>query len=190
MPQTCSRRLQFSAGHRVYNHEGKCANLHGHNYVLWVYARAARRYEMGNAIGGIASMINEKQRVPTSFIAEAKLAKMNEVTSSRPNPDLDFIGRVIDFSVLKIKLGEWIDLNWDHGFIFYEKDIELRTLFQGDERFIRNKSFMARFNPTAEEMAQFLLNEVCPYLFAPNGVEIYKIGLYETENCYAEASLL
>lgn len=31
---TCTRRLTFSAGHRVYGHESKCAHPHGHNYVV------------------------------------------------------------------------------------------------------------------------------------------------------------
>lgn len=30
-----TRRFQFCAGHRVYQHESKCANPHGHNYVLY-----------------------------------------------------------------------------------------------------------------------------------------------------------
>jgi 6-pyruvoyltetrahydropterin/6-carboxytetrahydropterin synthase len=29
----CTRRLTFCAGHRVLNHESKCAFPHGHNYV-------------------------------------------------------------------------------------------------------------------------------------------------------------
>lgn len=38
--QTCTRRIQFCAGHRVLGHEGKCANLHGHNYVAFFTAQA------------------------------------------------------------------------------------------------------------------------------------------------------
>jgi 6-pyruvoyltetrahydropterin/6-carboxytetrahydropterin synthase len=38
---TCRRRLQFAAGHRVFEHESKCAHLHGHNYVVWLYAKRA-----------------------------------------------------------------------------------------------------------------------------------------------------
>ena len=30
---TATGRIQFAAGHRVRNHEGKCQHLHGHNYV-------------------------------------------------------------------------------------------------------------------------------------------------------------
>src|SRR5882672_6774393 len=34
-----SRKIHFCYGHRVLNHESKCATVHGHNGVLWVYAR-------------------------------------------------------------------------------------------------------------------------------------------------------
>ena len=34
MAVTCTRRLCFEAGHRVYGHESKCANLHGHSYKV------------------------------------------------------------------------------------------------------------------------------------------------------------
>jgi len=34
MKVTASRYHDFSAGHRVYQHESKCAHLHGHNYRI------------------------------------------------------------------------------------------------------------------------------------------------------------
>lgn len=30
---TITKRFEFDAAHRLLNHEGKCANLHGHRYV-------------------------------------------------------------------------------------------------------------------------------------------------------------
>jgi 6-pyruvoyltetrahydropterin/6-carboxytetrahydropterin synthase len=33
MNLTVKRRIKFCAGHRLLGHDGKCANLHGHNYV-------------------------------------------------------------------------------------------------------------------------------------------------------------
>lgn len=38
---TCTRRLQFCAGHRVMGHENKCGHLHGHNYVVHLTAMTA-----------------------------------------------------------------------------------------------------------------------------------------------------
>lgn len=31
-----TRKLEFDAGHRVYKHESKCNNIHGHRYVVEV----------------------------------------------------------------------------------------------------------------------------------------------------------
>lgn len=142
--QTCTRRIQFSAGHRVYGHEGHCANLHGHNYVVFVEAEADR---------------------------------------------LDSLGRIIDFSVIKERVGGWIDRHWDHGFLYWKEDRECATLFGSDERFITQKHWMCPFNPTAEEMAKYLLFDLGPQLMANTDVRISRIILWETENCFATASL-
>ena len=40
MKITCTRRLQFCAGHRVVGHENKCAHLHGHNYIAHITANS------------------------------------------------------------------------------------------------------------------------------------------------------
>jgi len=31
---TCTRKLEFDAGHRLINHGGKCEHYHGHRYVV------------------------------------------------------------------------------------------------------------------------------------------------------------
>lgn len=46
----CARRMQFCSGHRVHQHEGKCAHLHGHNYVVLFYAQASRLDSKGRVI--------------------------------------------------------------------------------------------------------------------------------------------
>jgi len=98
--------------------------------------------------------------------------------------ELDSIGRVIDFSVIKGQLGTWIDKFWDHTFLIFEKDEEL---FNIRKTLAENKpAFICSFNPTAENMAKYLLDFVCPVLFNETGITITKIKLYETENCYVE----
>ena len=134
-----ARKIHFCSGHRVLNHESKCANAHGHNYTLWIHA-------------------------------EAK--------------ELDSIGRVIDFSVLKEKAGKWIDDNWDHTFLINEADVELLS---AKDLLQKNKPvFICSFNPTAEEMAKYLIDTVFPDLFAEDKIKITKVVLYETENCFVE----
>jgi 6-pyruvoyltetrahydropterin/6-carboxytetrahydropterin synthase len=134
------RIIKFDAGHRVVNHESKCATLHGHEYHVHIYASAK---------------------------------------------ELDSLGRVIDFSVIKDRVGTWIDRNWDHTMIIWGGDPNLEHLkkCQGYKPI-----FISKWNPTAENMAQFLLDHVCPYVLQNTGVEVKKIRLYETSNCYVEVT--
>jgi 6-pyruvoyltetrahydropterin/6-carboxytetrahydropterin synthase len=143
MTTTAIRRLQFCAGHRVLGHESKCANPHGHNYVVFLHARGIRQ-------------------------------------------DLDGLGRVIDFSVLKEKIGSWIEEKWDHTSILFSED---RELIAAMERFEATKKvFIMPMNPTAENMARYLLDFVAPHQLENTGVEVFKVALWETENCLAEVT--
>jgi 6-pyruvoyltetrahydropterin/6-carboxytetrahydropterin synthase len=136
------RKIHFCSGHRVLNHESKCANLHGHNYVAWVYAEV---------------------------------------------PELDSIGRVIDFSVLKEKVGGWIDEHWDHTTLLFIEDRELLEISIAFEK--NKKVFICPFNPTAENMAEYILKVVGPEVLVGTGVRLTKVELWETENCKVEVSL-
>jgi 6-pyruvoyltetrahydropterin/6-carboxytetrahydropterin synthase len=51
------------------------------------------------------------------------------------------------------------------------------------------KVFVLPTNPTAENMALYLLHEVAPRLLDGTGVTVRRVVLWETENCYTEASL-
>jgi len=101
--------------------------------------------------------------------------------------ELDAIGRVIDFAVLKEKIGKWIDDNWDHTFLVFEDDFEIKSFLEKGKW--NKKPFVCPFNPTAENMADYLLTFVCPKVLDGTGVKVSKVVLWETENCHAEASL-
>ena len=38
--KTCTRRLEFDFGHRLLNHESKCAHIHGHRGIIEVTCAA------------------------------------------------------------------------------------------------------------------------------------------------------
>lgn len=143
---TATRKLWFSAGHRVLGHENKCANLHGHNYTVYITVRL----KQGNK--------------------------------------LDAIGRVLDFGTIKHLIDPWIQSHWDHGMLIYDKDVELKRVFSREE-LNTHKLFICSFNPTAEEMASWLMDYCNTILLSTTGVEVSHIRLYETENCYADATL-
>jgi len=98
---------------------------------------------------------------------------------------LDSRGRVIDFGVLKEKFASWIDENWDHGFILWEQDQEAKSALAGMEQ---QKLFLLPENPTAENMARHLLDVVAPAVLSGTGVDVSKVVLWETENCFVEVS--
>lgn len=146
---TCTRSIEFDAGHRVLNHESKCAHLHGHRYKIMV-------------------------------------------TAAMDDPDqLDGIGRVIDFGQVKRILGGWIDSNWDHGMLLHEDDPiaeGLRGMKVGPDR-EPQKVWLLPYNPTAENIARYLIEDTCPELFRDSGITIIAVRVWETPNCYADASL-
>lgn len=141
--ETCVRKIHFCYGHRVMNHESKCATLHGHNGIIWVHAT--------------------------------------------PVSGLDQLGRVVDFSVLKEKVGGWVDTHWDHTMIINQADQKTIALLKEAPSF--KEIFILDNNPTAENMAHFLLWKICPQVLKDCGVIAHKITFYETENCYVEVNL-
>ncbi len=96
---------------------------------------------------------------------------------------LDKIGRVVDFSVLKEKIGGWIDHFWDHTSLVWDRDVEvvqaLKKLPQAKPPFVTS------WNPTAENMAEFLLKHLCPMVLQNTGVTVIKVVVWETPNCSA-----
>lgn len=105
--------------------------------------------------------------------------------TARPIQWLDSIGRVIDFSVLKDKLGTWLDQNWDHAFLLWRGDEEMTAVYASHSDW---KHYVLPTNPTAENMAAYLLNVICPELFQQTGISITAVVVEETENCVAEVS--
>ena len=100
--------------------------------------------------------------------------------------ETDDVGRVIDFADLKRLFKGWLDEHWDHGFVLCEAD-------ENGIRAIREvepcKFFVLPNNPTAENIATYLLMEVCPQLLADTGVTASKVVIWETDESFAEASL-
>jgi 6-pyruvoyltetrahydropterin/6-carboxytetrahydropterin synthase len=100
--------------------------------------------------------------------------------------ETDSVGRVIDFSVLKTRFKGWIDEHWDHGFLLSQEDengIAAAQLVQP------SRVYLLPFNPTAENMARYLLETVCPPLLEGTGVQATKVVIWETPEAFAEASV-
>ncbi|OYP37004.1 6-pyruvoyl trahydropterin synthase family protein [Rhodopirellula sp. MGV] len=98
----------------------------------------------------------------------------------------DDVGRVIDFSDLKSRVKGWIDENWDHGFLIHQDDDNARTAL---EMVTPSRIFLMPYNPTAENMAKYLLEEMCPAALDGSGAKAVRVRVWETDESFAEASL-
>lgn len=137
-----TRYHDISCGHRVYGHESKCANLHGHNYRIW-FTVTGKPLEGG---------------------------------SER----LDSVGRVLDFASIKELLCSYVEHRWDHRFLIWEKDPMYMKLYALDQTVIP-----VTFNPTAENMAKFLVDVIGPIELKDTNVELIKCTVEETRKCSA-----
>ena len=101
---------------------------------------------------------------------------------------VDSVGRVIDFADLKRVFKGWIDENWDHGFLLADDDENGISAIKLVEP---TKFYILPYNPTAENMARYLLENVGPGLCEEidgYDVKVTKVIVWETDDSFAEAS--
>lgn len=96
---------------------------------------------------------------------------------------LDELGMVVDFGLLKKVIKSWIDENFDHTLILKESD---KNLGDAISKSTGQKIYYLKQNPTAENIAMHLKIDVIPHLFNDSLFQIVKIKLFETPNCYVE----
>lgn len=169
MGHVIDRYHDISTGHRVHGHESKCAHLHGHNYRIFFQVEL-------DLASGVCHCGDSMAHHPDPLsCGHAPLEMMYD------KAHLDKLGRVIDFSVIKSRLCEWLEENWDHKFLVWEKDPFLPALREIDPSGVVEVTF----NPTAENMAEFLVNVVGPVQLEGTGVKLTACRIEETRKCAA-----
>lgn len=98
---------------------------------------------------------------------------------------LDNIGRVLDFGVIKSKFCAWLEENWDHKFLVWREDSRSFALRVMDPDGV----VLVPFNPTAENMAEYLLMVVGPGLLFAEDPVLEWVKIEETYKCSVETSL-
>ena len=156
-----TRYHDFCMGHRVVGHEGKCRHLHGHNYRI-------------------------------TFAVRPKVSDLSLPNSERSGKmALDHVGRVLDFSVIKSTLCNWIEEHWDHKFMAWNEDALINAMCTATpelycdeeqrEQFLDSLVFV-HFNPTAENIAQYFI-EIGNELLQEHHCELAWVELSETRKC-------
>lgn len=163
MSYSVIRTHEICAGHRVVGHESKCRHLHGHNYKF-----------------------------------HFKVAPKPLDSESVKGDPLDQVGRVIDFSVVKSTLCEWLENNWDHKFLYWARDELINGLrdlasdlregyvVDKDHAHFIDSLVQLPFNPTAENLAQYMVEVIGPRLLDDYGVELVECRIEETSKCHVE----
>lgn len=172
MGYTVIRSHEICAGHRVVGHESKCRHLHGHNYKF--HFKVAPKKTLSE--GYVKSV--------SGFALEGSL---------------DDVGRVIDFSVVKTTLCQWLEDNWDHKFLHWEQDSVINSLVVvASTKFARETNLVTDedyepfldslvalpFNPTAENLAAYMVDVIGPELLDEYGVELVECTIEETSKCH------
>ena len=165
MGYTIIRSHEICAGHRVVGHESKCRHLHGHNYKF--HFKVAPKNGCGKVV------------------TRGKLVE----------DGLDSVGRVIDFSVVKTTLCQWLEDNWDHKFLHWSRDNLIDALkiaasrpscpleHEDHEHFLGSLVALP-FNPTAENLAAYMVDVIGPQLLDEHGVELVECTIEETSKCH------
>ena len=91
--------------------------------------------------------------------------------------NLDSNGMVIEFESTRNKFRKWFDENWDHNIILHESDKELG---EGISKITKQRIFYLPVNPTAENLGQYLMKEVCPKLLGGSGAKCSRLHMQET----------
>ena len=113
---------------------------------------------------------------------------------------LDDVGRVLDFSVIKSKLCMWLEDQWDHKFLVWDSDPFMthvrNAIIRGgidhnDDAadMVLGSLVWVPFNPTAENMAKYLVEVVGPAQLVGTGCTLVSCRIEETRKCSASFSL-
>ena len=90
------------------------------------------------------------------------------------------MGIVIDFSEMKQIFCDWLDKEFDHRFLVWDKDPLLPQLQE-----ICDGIRVVPFNPTAENLAKYLVEEFNPPLLEIKGLILKQVTVEETNKCRA-----
>lgn len=185
MPYEVIRSHEICAGHRVVGHESKCRHLHGHNYKFHFHVEP--------------KVMPREHRVAAIMSSGVSREKAERIASEK----LDTVGRVIDFSVVKSTLCEWLEDNWDHKFLHWDQDPLINALtlvseeyiadhpddigraaYKADMKDLASSLVSLPFNPTAENLAAYMVEVIGPSLLDEHGVELVKCTIEETSKCH------
>ena len=94
-------------------------------------------------------------------------------------------GMIMDFSDIKALTNQHLVEQWDHAFLVYRHDTEVRAFL---ESLSNHKTVVLDRVPTVENLAQIAFDTLAPVFRQEAALSLVKVTLYETPNCWAEVT--
>jgi 6-pyruvoyltetrahydropterin/6-carboxytetrahydropterin synthase len=85
----------FAAAHYLSEYNGKCENIHGHNYIIWVYARG-QKLDKGNMLIDFGVLKKALKKV----FEQLDHKMLNEIPFFESNPSAE---RIAEFVYIELK---------------------------------------------------------------------------------------
>ena len=79
----------------------------------------------------------------------------------------------------------WLENNWDHRMLIWKEDPLIQALEEIDPTIVA-----VPFNPTAENIGEFILQQVAPLMLVGTGVRLVKVEIEETRKCSVTCSII
>ncbi len=99
---------------------------------------------------------------------------------------LDELGLVVDFGELKKMFDNWIQANWDHSTLIFDKDKELLEAMKKLKK--GNRHYILPTNTTAENMSKFLFEKFSEILQShrkKDCIKLKNVKVWETDTSLA-----
>jgi 6-pyruvoyltetrahydropterin/6-carboxytetrahydropterin synthase len=97
----------FSAAHFLRDYNGKCENLHGHNYKVYAHVRGNKLNE-----GGMLLDFSELKRALKTVCEKLDHTNLNDIESFRQNPSAERIAAYIYDAVVAEMYAYGTDLSY------------------------------------------------------------------------------
>lgn len=100
----------FAAAHFLRDYNGKCENLHGHNYKVYAHVRGEVLNE-----GGMLLDFTKLKGALRKVIAELDHTNLNDISYFDQNPSAERIAMYIYENIIKLLSDEGVELSWSEG---------------------------------------------------------------------------
>ena len=100
----------FAAAHFLKDYNGKCENLHGHNYKVYAHVRGAELNE-----GGMLMDFSKLKSALREVCKQLDHTNLNDLAVFDNNPSAERIAMYIYNGVVELLKKEGIDLSYEPG---------------------------------------------------------------------------